>query len=510
MSKKAHRKATHFKSADAHHQALTIYNSGFGVVQETRSLTVGAGKNEIQLEGMPQHYIPNSILVLSVDEGVTLGGVSYQQANFNGQRLLAALEGSEIEVKFRSSNGRQRSCSGTLQHFLGDKILLEKADGRNALINTNDIEEVGFEGELPDGLSKKPSLVINADSTSSGPVKARILYRSAGFNWSATHTAVFDEKKGEIARFESWASVTNGSGAAFHDAALTLLAGNVQPQADAYGGREVFAMAAAAPMGGGRAKVRQANAESVGEQKTYVVAEPITLAEGENKQIPLFAADHVPVKREYFLPAQPLYLRAQGGNEQLVPVSIRLKLKNDVESKLGAALAAGEVNIYELDSRGDVQLTASDNIDHIATGETFGLLMGSSTDIKAERKLVESVQEGAGDEGEGHLPIRPLGGPNVGLPGVGAPDLARRGAVQPTDEDETPKFRVETWEVTVHNFKKDKAVEVSVMEEFPDDSTVVETTHEFKKERANRFCANLKVPSADKVTLRYQLRIKEA
>src|SRR5262249_39802275 len=155
-----------------------------------------------------------------------------------------------------------------------------------------------FEGELPDGLSKKASLIVGAECATSGGVKARILYRTSGFSWNALHSAIYDEKKGEITRFESWAAVSNGSGASYHDAALTLLAGNIQPQDDFGGGAhlEGVAMAAAAPMGK-RANLRQAKAESVGEQKLYVVPERVTISEGENKQIPLFAANKVPVTR---------------------------------------------------------------------------------------------------------------------------------------------------------------------------------------------------------------------
>jgi hypothetical protein len=497
-------------------QALTIYNQGFGIVQETRKLRFAIGQNEIQLQGIPQQYVPNSMKVLSTkgDAEMTVTGISFEAASLNTTQVLASLEGQPVELKFRSSNGRERWTKGTVLHYLNDKVMLEKEGGKTSLVTTADIVEVLFDAAAVADLSDSNTIVLTADGTAAGGADVRVLYQTRGLGWSATHSATYDEKAGKLTNFESWASVANNSGAAYTNARLTLLAASL-PNQD---GREMaYAQAAMAPMGGGakRANIRSANVEAVGEAKAYQVPGLFSISRTTpSKQVPLGSSQDVPVTREYFVPALPVYARNNQSESGLEPVSIRLRLVNDEEHKLGRALPAGDVQIYQLDSHGDAQLTGGATIDHIAVGETFGFVYSTASDVKAERKLVES-QEGQEQSeppvGDGPV-MRPLsgavatGGPDVGKrPSL--PDIARA----PQDEaEEAPKYRDETWEVTVHNFKTDgTAVDVSVFEELPGEHDILNSSHEFKKERASRYSASVNVAAGDKTTLRYSVRIWE-
>jgi hypothetical protein len=512
-------KAAH--TAASTDQALTIYNQGFGVVQETRKLRFALGHNEIQLQGMPQQYVPNSMKVLWTrgDAQMAVTSISFEAASLNGARVLASLEGQPVELKFRSSNGRERWTKGTVLHYLNDKVLLEKDGGKTSLVNTADIVEVLFDAAAIADLSDSNTIVLTADGTAAGGADVRVLYQTRGLGWSAVHSATYDEKAGMLTNFESWASVENRSGAAYTNARLTLLCASL-PNQD---GREmVYAQAAMAPAGGGgakRANIRSANVEALGEAKAYQVPGLFSIkSTTPGEQVPLGASQDVPVTREYFVPSLPVYARNNQSDARLDPVSIRLRLVNDQEHKLGRPLPAGDVQIYQLDSHGDAQLTGDATIDHIAVGETFGFVYTTASDVKAERKLVESQEgqeHGVAEPPVGDAPVmRPLsgaaatGGPDVGKP-ISRPDIVKTPA--PADEaEEAPKYRDETWEVTVHNFKTDgTAVDVSVFEELPGKHDILNSSHEFTKERASRYSASVNVPAGDKTTLRYSVRIWE-
>lgn len=502
MSKKRN-KIFPVKSSHSADQSLTIYNQGFGIVQETRELRLVAGSNEVQLEGIPLQYVPNSMKTIhsATDENVVVTGVSHQPASMNVAQVLARLDGQEVELKHRSNSGRERWTSGTLVGFLNDKVLLSKGNSRNALINVSDIAEIGFSASVTEDLTKSSCLALSVDSERPGVFKVRVLYHTRGLSWQATHSATYDEKNGKLTDFESWASVDNRSGTAFASSRLTLLAGDVTPPQQDYGFE-----AAAAPMmsaAGGAKRARNAQSESVGEQKAFQVDGDFVIADGQNKLIPLVSARDVPVTREYFVPPMPTYSRGHT-TEDTKPAMIRLRLKNDSESHLGVPLPAGEVKIYQADSRGDIQLTGTANIEHSAAGETVGFVIGTSTDIKAERKLVSRTD---GTEGGGNNNPKPLGGPDVGMPGRGAQDRARRAAVAHHEEPTASRFVDEVWEVTVHNFKTDSEVQVTVLEDLPGRHEFLENSHKFNSERANRYSASLNIPANNKATLRFAVRI---
>lgn len=512
VSKKTSRKnANLVRSAAGDNTVLTVYQ-GFGVVQQTRPLHLKDGANEIQLQGMPSQYLPSTLVVLDF-QGVgsfTLGPISYQQANLTSAAILQRSVGSRVNLKVRSNSGRQRSIQGTLQAVLNDQLLIMKDNEKPALVRYADLEETELLDGVPEGLNEKAHLAVSALADSAGSYTVRILFRSGGLGWSANHNAVYDETAGQLKRFDSSVFVTNNSGASYHDAELHLLAGNIGQQdgglESAGGGMRMMAMAAPK-----RHNIRQASAQTVGEHKLYTAPGKVTLLEGESLQVPLFQATDVPVTREYFLPAPP-YQGWQQENPGLSPVSIRLKLVNDAEHKLGNPLPAGEVSIYQPDSSDTLQLTGSATLDHVATGEAFGLTIGTSSDIKAERKLVESYEEtdgegGGGDDNGGEVAGAEPESPLTMGPPMGARSRSR---VQETadDSEAAPKYRVERWEVTVHNFKADRAVEVVVMENFPESHTVLDSTHEFSQETASRHTATVKVEAAGKTTLAYSVRIK--
>lgn len=495
MSKhnKAHTAA--FKSTVARQQALTVYQ-GFGIVQETReNVQLQLGLNEVQLEGMPQQYMPNSLQILSHrGADVTIHGVSFRGATLSGNELLARLEGADVELKMRTNTGRERWASGVLKHYLGDRLVLSKPDGSHSLVTTGDVVEVRFEGQFPEGLSRSNSLIVTLDATAPGDNAFRILYHTRGLSWQALHKAVYDEKAGLLRSFNSWAGVDNRSGASYDGARLTLLAGNVQGAQLESASFAAMPMAAMAGGGAKRAGARRAETESVGEQKAYLVPGDFSIGANESKQVPLFNSADVPVTREYFVPPMPLYARSQQPDGNLEPVQIRLRLTNTTENHLGSALPAGEVDIYQEDSHGDAQLTGSAQIDHVAAGETFGFVIGSSTDIKAERKLI------ANHTAPGAKAVRRRAAEIAQSPAAGA---------AANDEDAGPKFHDETWEVIVHNFKEDGEVEVSVIEDFPAKHEILAKSHEFRQERSNRYSAAIKVPANDKATFRYTVRIWE-
>lgn len=499
---------------------VTIYQAGgLAVVREQRRVALIAGPNQVYLEGLPTAYQLNSLTVLDYEgEGeLTLGPVSYRAANLDKQRILQASVGRSVVVKETLNNGRVTNVGGTLRAVLGNELAVERKDNHRLMIVP--AAQVELE-EMPYGLSATPSLMMLPTATKDGDYKLGLMYEAGGLGWTSRYSAFYDEKAGKLTRFEATVAITNRSGARFLNALLKLLAGANYASVDGMQ-HEAVAFAAAAPMGGAMRKQalrgRSANVESVGDVKVYPLPERVTIEDGETQQVTLFLATDVPVRREYFLSAGG-YNNQPGEDADKLPVYLRLRLTNDAASNLGAALPAGEVSILQPDASGAPQKTFTASLQPVAQDEQFKLEFGPSSDIKAERVLIEALDSEAAaeeetEEGgdEGHFPIRPLGGP--GMPGDAARDAMReavgnprRKADEDTTEQEPATFREEERELTVHNYKAE-AVEVVVAEYVPENAEWLKQPENcgFTAEQ-NGATLRVKVEPKGKTTLRYRVR----
>lgn len=506
-----------FQSEGADDIGLTIYQSGgLAVVRETRRVGLIAGPNQVYLEGLPTQYQLNSLVVVDYSgEGeLSLGPVSYRAANLDKVRVLQGSVGKPVTVQLTQNNGRVVNVGGTLRAVLGNELAVERSDNKRLILVPSSQVELK---ELPAGLSSTPSLMMLPTASAEGDYNVSLLYEAGGLGWSARYFAFYDEKTNKLTRLEGSVAITNRSGARFHNARVQLLAGAnyAAYAADAYaesagGGMR---LAAAAPMKRAVA-ARAASVESVGEVKVYPLGERVTIADGETQQVTLFLAKDVPVKREYFLSAGA-YENTAGQDATRLPVFVRLRLENNAESNLGAALPDGEVSILQPDSTGTPQKTFSTHLGAVAQGESFKLEFGPTADIKVERVLVsatETEEEGEAEEGgeDGtQLPIRPLGGP--GMPGDRAREIARdvvmnHGRRGTQDEDaEKPRFREEERKLVVHNYK-DEAVEVLVSEYIPEGAEFLAKPEGLVEDNVNGANLTVRVPAKGSMTVQYHLR----
>jgi hypothetical protein len=395
----------------------------------------------------------------------TLRAVSYQQANLNSNELLKRAVGKEVTVSY-ANGGNSAVVTGKLIAVSDGELIVLPFDQPNSprIIHSRDQVSVP---DLPTDLSSTPSLTLQADAAKSGQYAIRILYQSSGFAWTATHSAVYDEKSGKLSTLDSSVSISNDSGTAYKGVDVTLLSGNVQ---DNSGPRLMSLgapLAAAAPGGAPSAFAGDsaASVQSLGEQKLYTLPGQVDINVGENKQIPLLSAHDVPVEREYYFWNNG----DSGGTKQ--SVEMRLHITNDAKSNLGKPLPAGAVRLYQPDAKGNLQLTGTTRIADVAAGEKFNLELGTSTDVKAETTLVSEVQD-----------------------------------PKPSDPQDTrPLFDTQVYEVTLSN-SKEKDVTVNLRQYVQTGGSITQSSHKFVQENAGTQLASVAVPHNGQTVVTYTLK----
>ncbi len=197
------------------------------------------------------------------------------------QKLLSRYLDREITVEQQRGQG-VGAFTGTLVGTQGG-LTLKAADGSVRIVN-------GYSGvtlpSLPGGLISKPTLVWDIDAGRAGTHDARIAYQTGGMTWWADYNLTYAEPKPGQCRLDvaAWVTLVNQSGAAYENARLKLVAGDVQrAQPRAY--------PAAAPAALGRVAEMKAQGfeeKAFFEYHLYTLGRPTSLAQNATKQIELF------------------------------------------------------------------------------------------------------------------------------------------------------------------------------------------------------------------------------
>ena len=240
--------------------------------------------------------------------------------------------------------------------------------------------------EVPANLYDRPTLLMSLEN--SGPRKQQIeaSYLANNLSWNSDYvlTVARDDKNADL---DGWVTVVNNSGTAFRNAHLQLVAGELNRVIQSGGlradmAREMVASKAAAP---------QFQQEAFSEYHLYTLGRKTSVEDKETKQISLLQGSGVPVEKIFVVNGQSYYYRNQQapGAPLKDPVLVYYKFKNEEKNGLGIPLPAGNVRVYQKDSKGGILFAGEDRIDHTPKDEQVSIHIGNAFDVVAEHKQID-------------------------------------------------------------------------------------------------------------------------
>lgn len=373
---------------------VTVYNQGFGLVKELRSLTLRAGRQSIAVEDVAAMIETNSVAIrpLSRPDAFTVLEQNYQYDLISVQAILNKAVGKEVRFHRVLPNGQREVVAGTLlssptaivgnanggQSQTYNGMVIRTPEGRILLNPSGEIEVTS----LPEGLISKPTLLWELEAAAAGSVPVELSYLTQGISWKADYVLQLDGISS--ADLQGWVTMTNNSGATYENAKLKLLAGDVErarPEAmmDAMKARG----AAAAGGGGGFQE------ESLFEYHLYTLQRPATIRNREIKQLSLLESRGLKYTRKLIVDSMAPY-RGWYPQEGAVGVGdvkplVKVEFVNSEANQLGMPLPKGTVKVYQRDKSGSVQMLGEDNIDHTPKDEKISLTVGRSFDVRSTR-----------------------------------------------------------------------------------------------------------------------------
>lgn len=368
---------------------------GYAMVSQDRKVSLAAGHTQLRFTDVAALIDPTTVQFVSLSDPQSTQVLeqNFQFDLVSTQKLLSKYIDKNVTAQMMQG-AQSTDITGTLLSA-GDGLVLRGADGQIHAINQ--YSNLRF-SELPGGLITRPTLLWDIVARRAGEQTARVTYQTGGMTWWAdynlTYTPGADANSGFV-DVGAWVSIINQSGAAFDDAKLKLIAGDVQRARP-----QVQALAAYAP-----SAKRSDMAEDAGfaeksffEYHLYTLGRRTSLPNNSTKQLELFdTAKHVPARKTLMYIGQAGLYYGSGLNSERSygtafnkKVDVYLEFKNEEKSGLGAPLPRGRIRVSQIDTADhSLEFIGEDVIDHTPKNERVMVKLGSAFDVVGERRQVD-------------------------------------------------------------------------------------------------------------------------
>jgi hypothetical protein len=438
--------------------AVTIYNGDLALVKDARRVKLDAGENHLAWRDVSARMQPETALLRSLDgKPLTLLEQNFDFDLLTPQKLLEKSVGEQVRVI------KTAPMSGT--ETIENATVLAANEG--VVLKFKDRVETGIPGRLvfdtvPANLRDKPTLTMLLSSGPAGEQGMELSYLTGGLSWKADYVAELNARE-DAMDLNGWVTLTNTSGAAYRDARLQLVAGEVNRVHPEY--RNVVMRGDMMPMAAAAPKMQE---EALLDYHLYTLDRETSILDNQTKQVALMSAQKVPVGKEYVLEGGSYYYQGQYGDlgTKLKP-GVYLQFDNK-GAQMGIPLPKGIVRVYKKDSAGRAQFVGEDRIDHTARNETVRLKLGEAFDITADKKQTDYQKIASGT----------------------------RGGVYET-----------AYQIEIRNAKREPVM-VKVVEPMPGDWQVVSESLSHDKATAHTAVWKVSIPGEGKTVLTWRVRVR--
>lgn len=432
---------------------ITIYNEDRALVGDTREVPLTSGKNAIAYSDVSRQIMPESALLSGKNIRLIEQNFNFDLLSENS--LLQKAVGTSVLVEYiNPATGAKTTEPAELLAVNGNSPVL-KINGK---IETQYPGRVIF-NKVPENLWSKPTLVMDIEATKEETQKLELSYLTRGLSWRADYVAELNADENKM-KLNGLVTLTNNSGTDYKNAGLQLVAGDVnvvneyvRPMLR----KNVMMAAGVMDMASESAVVAP-----LADFYLYTLPKKTDILSNQTKQVSLLAADNVKVQKSYEYD-NTLDMMYTTEWKKIKP-SVFLTFENKKDAGLGMALPKGIIRLYKADKEGKMLFVGEDNIAHTGNLETVRLNMGTAFDISADAKRVEYKQ------------------------------LA-------------PKLYEASYQITVKN-GSDKAVDVSLFQNFSNGWKILSETVPHVKENSNRVKWMIKVPAKGEFIFTYKAQIK--
>ncbi len=365
--------------------AITVYNSDIALIRDVRNLQLARGIGNLRFMDIAATVNPATVHFRSLTDPsrVRVLEQNYEYDLLEPDKLLRKYVGREVTLmRTRQDNGtsRQDEVKATLLSYNAAPVWKIG----NEIVTGIGADHIRFP-ELPSTLYSRPTLIWTVANDGAASHKVEASYLAGKLAWNADYVLTVG-RDDTAADLNGWVTLTNGSGTAFRNAKLQLVAGDLNRVRQQMG-RMAMEMSARRDAAAPAANMAE---ESFSDYHLYTMGRKTTINNNQTKQVSLLEGTDVPVAKRYVVDGQAYYYRNQQhpGAPITDPVQVFYQFKNEQKGGLGIPMPAGVLRVYQQDSKGGVQFVGEDRITHTPKDETLNVKIGNAFDVVCERRQV--------------------------------------------------------------------------------------------------------------------------
>lgn len=367
--------------------AITIYNDDLALVQDTRQLTIPAGRVRLEFPDVSARIRAETVSFAAPDTGIVEQNFDYDLLS-PGKLMEKAVGKTVTIVRINPATGAETreqakilATNGGVVLQIGSRIEVLRDDGLPV--------RVIFD-QVPPNLRARPTLSVTVQSSRAGRRPARITYLTPGLGWKADYVTLFDEAAGKI-DVQGWITLSNNSGTSYDNAEVVMVAGKPNQGDNDNGTYRSYRPAPPPPRSIG---TESGTRERLGDYYLYPLHDRTTIATAQTKQVSFLDVQGAQARKAY-------EYRVEWLQNQEVPASAAtvIKFTNSKAGGVGDQLPAGTVRVYIKDSRGAPQFIGESAIGHTPMGSELAIRTGEAFDVQVKAN-VEKREKITSDEWE--------------------------------------------------------------------------------------------------------------
>ena len=382
--------------------SVTVYDLGFGLINEMRRVNMPAGESKILFDHIPTGIDPSTVSYSSLAGG---GEMQLKEQRFindmeNQHILFQRMMGETIRVKQAGveTEGILVALQYADEKNNKDGSLILQTQKKDLLsLPVQHIDEITFPSGGASSLMLQPALQWDVSAKTEGLKTLRLNYLTRGLGWSASYEMMLDENE-LSARFNLHVEVDNQSGYTYDNARIRLVSTergmmNVKQQND---GR-IFSKNSVQDIvlryGYGRNEpVMEQMVVSASHMHTFTMPVMIDLETDQKTYVQVALVDDLPISKFYVYDGVKFdrFQRNRRndwnyGTESHSVVETHLQFENASSTGLGIDLPPGIVRLYKAYDDDTVDLIGENVIGYVAPDTSASVMFGPARGLSGER-----------------------------------------------------------------------------------------------------------------------------
>ena len=358
--------------------AVTIYQNGQSLVQDSRQMNLPSGRSKQEFPDVSASIRAETVTLTGPGIGIVEQNFDYdlltpaklmEKAVGQTVTLLRTNVATGVETRVRA---KVLAANGGVVLQIGDSIEVLRDDGLPV--------RVIFD-RVPPNLRARPTLSVTVESKG-GLTPTTLTYLTPGLGWTSDYVTLFDDAKQTI-DVQGWVTLTNNTGTDYTNADVLLVAGNPNQ-----GGNRRMYQTCYSPSTGtiDEAGTESNNRERLGDYYLYPLGERTTIANAQQKQVSFLDVKSAPARNTYE------FNNGWLATNEAASASSVLKFSTSRSGGLGDQLPAGTMRVYMRDKRGDPQFIGESRIEATPMGSAMSIRTGEAFDVKVKTVVEERTR----------------------------------------------------------------------------------------------------------------------